>query len=125
MRSGSDRDNAPEQRDKPYVVVVGLDDFRCDHATKYQATRHRLWADRSPRSYPCVSIENVSNFYRMANGLYPEHHGIVATDFHDPDRRRSFHYSNVKDSSDGSRYGGLPIWALAQRQECGRQVSFG
>ena len=36
-------------------------------------------------------------------------------DFYDPDRRRSFHHSDVKDSSDGSWYGGLPIWALAQR----------
>ena len=37
-------------------------------------------------------------------------------DFYDPDRRRSFHYSNANDSADGSWYGGLPIWALAQRQ---------
>ena len=31
VRVGWDRDNAPEQQNKPYVVLVGLDGFRYDY----------------------------------------------------------------------------------------------
>ncbi len=117
VHSGSDRDNATEQRNKPYVVLVGLDGFRSDYATKYQATRLQALGEEGAHAslIPVFPSTTFPSFYSIVTGLYPEHHGIVAMDFYDSGRRRSFHYS-TSDAADGSWYGGLPIWVLAERQ---------
>lgn len=112
--------NSTAQQPKHYVVLVSLDGFRYDYATKYGAKNLLAMAARGARapegmipSYPSVTFPN---HYTIVTGLYPEHHGIVANTFYDPARKESYSYTNPKITGDGSWYGGTPLWVLAEQQ---------
>jgi len=112
--------NQADQLAKHYVVLVSLDGFRYDYAKKYNA-RHLLEIARSGASapegmipsYPSVTFPN---HYTLVTGLYPEHHGIVAMSFYDPVRRQKYAYNDPATATDGSWYGGTPLWTLAEKQ---------
>lgn len=112
--------NAAAQQAKPYVVMVSLDGFRYDYSRKYGA-RHLLAVGKSGASVPegmIPSYPSVTfpNHYTLVTGLYPEHHGIVANKFYDPQRKEYYSYSDPASSTDGSWYGGTPLWVLAEKQ---------
>ena len=112
--------NAAAQQSKHYVVLVSLDGFRYDYAKKYDA-KHLLAMARAGASapegmipsYPSVTFPN---HYTLVTGLYPEHHGIVAMSFYDPARKQKYAYSDPTTATDGSWYGGTPLWSLAEKQ---------
>jgi alkaline phosphatase D len=64
-------------------------------------------------AYPSITFPN---HYTIVTGLYPEHHGIVANGFYDPDRKETYSYHDSKTVGDGSWYGGTPLWVLAEQQ---------
>jgi len=112
--------NTAERQAKHYVVLVSLDGFRYDYATKYGAKNLLAMAARGASapdgmipSYPSVTFPN---HYTIVTGLYPEHHGIVANTFYDPARKETYSYTNPKITGDGSWYGGTPLWVLAEKQ---------
>jgi predicted AlkP superfamily pyrophosphatase or phosphodiesterase len=113
-------DNVPAQQSKPYIILVSLDGFRFDYAQRYGAKNLQALATRGASApqgmipaYPSVTFPN---HYSIVTGLYPEHHGIVANSFYDPRRRQQFVYTDRRTSADGSWYGGVPLWVLAERQ---------
>jgi alkaline phosphatase D len=115
-----DAANTAAQEAKPYVVLVSLDGFRYDYATKYGAknisamgARGASTPDGMIPSFPSLTFPN---HYTIVTGLYPEHHGIVANSFYDPVRKETYSYTNPKTASDGSLYGGTPLWVLAEQQ---------
>lgn len=102
------------------VVLVSLDAFRWDYAARDRAThlltigKEGVWAPQGMiPSYPSVTYPN---HYSIVTGLYPEHHGIVANHFYDPNRGATFAASDAKTVADGSWYGGVPLWSLAEAQ---------
>jgi len=105
---------------KHYVVMVSLDGFRYDYAEKYGA-KHLLAMAKQGASapegmipaYPSITFPN---HYTLATGLYPEHHGIVANSFYDPARKQRYSSSDASTVTDGSWYGGTPLWVLAEKQ---------
>jgi len=112
--------NALLQQQKHYVVMVSLDGFRYDYAKKYGAKHLLALAaqgasapDGMIPSYPSVTFPN---HYTLVTGLYPEHHGIVAMTFYDPERKERYAFNDPKTDSDGSWYGGVPLWSLAEKQ---------
>jgi predicted AlkP superfamily pyrophosphatase or phosphodiesterase len=112
--------NAPEQQRKPYVILVSLDGFRWDYAAKFGAKNLLTIAGdgaSAPQgmipSYPSITFPN---HYTLVTGLYPEHHGIVAMSFYNSDHTTKYSYNDAKTSSDGSWYGGTPLWVLAEQQ---------
>jgi predicted AlkP superfamily pyrophosphatase or phosphodiesterase len=112
--------NAAAQIEKHYVVLVSLDGFRYDYAKKYGAT-HLLAIAVHGASVPQGMIPaypslTFPNHYTIVTGLYPEHHGIVGNSFYDPARKERYTYTNPKTNSDGSWYGGTPLWSLAEQQ---------
>src|ERR1700759_3913046 len=112
--------NAPEQRQKHYVVMVSLDGFRYDYAKKYGA-KHILAIGAKGASAPEGMIPSFPsltfpNHYTLVTGLYPEHHGIVANSFYDPEQKQTYSYRDPKTVTDGSWYGGTPLWVLAEQQ---------
>lgn len=112
--------NALVQEQKHYVVLVSLDGFRYDYAKKYGAN-HLLAIARQGASAPDGMIPSYPsltfpNHYTLVTGLYPEHHGIVAMSFYDEQRKERYSYSDTKTNSDGSWYGGTPLWVLAEKQ---------
>jgi predicted AlkP superfamily pyrophosphatase or phosphodiesterase len=112
--------NAAAQQAKHYVILVSLDGFRYDYATKYGAKNLLAMAARGASTpdgmIPAFPSLTFPNHYTIVTGLYPEHHGIVANSFYDPARKESYSYTNAKAATDGSWYGGTPLWVLAEQQ---------
>jgi len=113
--------NAAAQQDKPYVVLVSLDGFRYDYVKKYSAPNIVALAKRGATapdgmipSYPSLTFPN---HYAIISGLYPEHSGIVSNRFYDPERREHYVFTDRKSSDDGTWYGGVPLWSLAEQNE--------
>ena len=112
--------NAPRQLAKHYVILISFDGFRWDYATRYGATNVLALEAKgasAPQgmipSYPSVTFPN---HYTLVTGLYPEHHGIVENTFYDPARKQVYSYSDASTVTDGSWYGGTPLWVLAEQQ---------
>src|SRR5271156_2064002 len=113
------RPNAPQQLSKPYVILVSLDGFRYDYPNRYHADHLLALAAQGASApegmiptYPSITFPN---HYTIITGLYPEHHGIVANSFYEPVRKEIYSYHD-KTVSDGTWYGGTPLWVLAEQQ---------
>jgi alkaline phosphatase D len=112
--------NTAAQQAKPYVVMVSLDGFRYDYGHKYGA-KHLLALgadgaiapDGMIPAYPSLTFPN---HYTLVTGLYPEHHGIIANNFYDPARKQRYSYRDPATNTDGTWYGGEPLWVLAEKQ---------
>jgi len=114
-------DNGPNSgwaQSQHYLVLVSLDGFRWDYAKRDNATHLLALGKRgvsAPEgmmpSYPSLTFPN---HFTIVTGLYPEHHGIVANSFRDPATGERYSYTDPKDDIDGSWYGGIPIWSLAE-----------
>lgn len=112
--------NSAAQQSKHYVVLVSLDGFRYDYAAKYGAKNIREMAVKGASApegmIPAYPSLTFPNHYTIVTGLYPEHHGIVANSFYDPERKARYSYSDPASATDGSWYGGTPLWVLAEQQ---------
>ena len=116
-------DRAPNSawaQQQHYVVLVSLDGFRWDYARRDHAEhllalgRKGVWAPEGMLpSYPSLTFPN---HFTLVTGLYPEHHGLVANSFYDPARNARYAMSDPKAVTDGSWYGGTPLWSLAEGQ---------
>lgn len=103
-----------------YLVLVSLDGFRWDYAAQ-DGAKHLLalgkqgsWAPQGMiPSFPSLTFPN---HVTIVTGLYPEHHGIVANSFFDPQRQARYASSDFKAVADGSWYSGVPLWSLAEGQ---------
>lgn len=111
--------NTPAQQKKPYLILISADGFRYDYADKYEARNLKalrasgVQAQSMQPSYPSVTFPN---HYSVATGLYPSHHGLVYNQFYDRGRQATYNMGDRKAVEDGTWYGGLPIWALAELQ---------
>ncbi len=116
-------DNGPNSawaQNQHYLVLVSLDGFRWDYARRDNAThllaigKAGVWAPEGMMpSYPSLTFPN---HYTLLTGLYPEHHGIVANNFLDPARGARYSMNDTQTTHDGSWYGGVPLWSLAESQ---------
>jgi predicted AlkP superfamily pyrophosphatase or phosphodiesterase len=112
--------NSAAAQKQHYVVLVSLDGFRWDYAVRDGAThllalgKQGVWApDGILPSYPSLTFPN---HFTIVTGLYPEHHGLVANSFYDPDKKARYSISNDDAVTDGSWYSGIPLWSLAESQ---------
>jgi predicted AlkP superfamily pyrophosphatase or phosphodiesterase len=112
--------NAPSAQNQHYLVLVSLDGFRWDYARR-DGAKNLLALGKAgvsaPEgmmpSYPSLTFPN---HYTIATGLYPEHTGIVANNFFDPARQARYSAADRQAVADGSWYGGVPLWSLAESQ---------
>ena len=110
--------NAPEQRDKPYLILISLDGFRWDYQDLYETPAMDRLAARGVRaesSQPVFPTLTFPNHYSIATGLYPANHGIVANDFPDRDSGDWYLYKTAKIVQQERWYGGEPIWVAAEK----------
>jgi predicted AlkP superfamily pyrophosphatase or phosphodiesterase len=110
--------NSDAQLSKHYVILISLDGFRYDYAKRYNAKNLLALASRGASapdgmipSYPSITFPN---HYTIITGLYPEHHGIVGNVFYDPARKQVYSYKDAATVTDGTWYGGTPLWVLAE-----------
>jgi alkaline phosphatase D len=115
-----DGPNSATAEKQHYVVLVSLDGFRWDYALKFGAShllalgKQGVWAPEGMLpSYPSLTFPN---HYTIVTGLYPEHHGLVANSFYDETKQARYAINNPKAVTDGSWYGGVPLWSLAESQ---------
>jgi predicted AlkP superfamily pyrophosphatase or phosphodiesterase len=63
--------------------------------------------------FPSITFPN---HYSLVTALHPGNHGIVENGFFDPARNVSYSFRDQATVTDGSWYGGEPIWVTAERQ---------
>jgi predicted AlkP superfamily pyrophosphatase or phosphodiesterase len=106
-------------QDKPYVVMLSLDGFRWDYTEKVNTPNLDYIAKNGVKAEslkPSFPSKTFPNHYTIATGLYPDHHGIVANSFYDPNAKREYKISDRQAVEDGYFYGGEPIWVSAEKQ---------
>lgn len=113
------RQNSVEAQSKPYVIMISTDGFRYDYANKYNAENllklsgNGVKAEAMIPSYPSITFPN---HWSLITGMYPAHHGLIDNFFYDYKRKETYAMSNKKNAEDGSWYGGIPLWGLAEKQ---------
>lgn len=113
------RYNSIEAQKKPYVIMISADGFRYDYAEKYHAENLLNFSGEGIRAkamvpgYPSITFPN---HWTLITGLYPSHHGLIDNFFYDYKRKEGYAMSNRENAEDGSWYGGIPLWGLAEKQ---------
>ena len=113
------RQNSIEAQSQPYVIMISADGFRYDYAKKYNSENLLKYSNQGVQakamlpSYPSITFPN---HWTLITGLYPSHHGLIDNFFYDYARKESYAMSKKDNAEDGSWYGGIPLWSLAERQ---------
>jgi predicted AlkP superfamily pyrophosphatase or phosphodiesterase len=103
----------PPSTDPATVVVLSFDGFAADYLAHEHLPNFAKLIARGVRAdglVPPFPSKTFPSHYSMATGLYPGHHGIVASSFYDPARHEWF---TKESAADGSWFGGEPIWVTA------------
>ena len=112
------RINSQESLIKPYVILISADGFRHDLAEVYNAKNLlRLSKEgvRASAMEPVFPSLTFPNHYSIVTGMYPAHHGLVGNSYYDRERKDIYKMSNKQMVRDGARYGGTPLWVLAEK----------
>lgn len=113
-------------QDDPIVLMIGLDGLRYDAIDRWDAPNLQALADRGTRPermIPVMPSKTFVNFYSIATGLYPEHHGMISNSPWDPAARR--HFSNAEGGpQDPFWWQGEPVWITAERQGLRSHIMF-
>ena len=100
------------------VILIGLDGFHPSYLERPPSRHLRELARTGARARSLVPVFptlTFPNFYTMATGLYPEHHGIVSNTMVDSALGR-FSLRDRTAMRDPRWWGGEPIWVTAVRQ---------
>src|SRR5436190_6934018 len=106
--------STPAAATLPTVIVVSFDalgDRFLDRDTLPNFSRLAAEGVRAPFR-PEFPSKTFQNHYSMATGLTPGQHGITINQFFDARRGKMFLRTSA---SDGSFFGGEPIWVTAER----------
>jgi predicted AlkP superfamily pyrophosphatase or phosphodiesterase len=101
-----------------YVVVLSLDGFRYDYASRGNTPTLDSLAKIGVQAgfRPVFPSNTFPNHYAMATGLHPDHHGLVNNSFYAPDLDKIYTIGNREAVENPAFYGGEPIWNTAERQ---------
>lgn len=116
----SNRENAKEHFNKPYVILISIDGFRHDYFEQYKPEflnameKQSVKAEYMIPSYPSVTFPN---HYTIVTGMIPPHHGLVGNSMLDPKTGERYSLRNTKAVRDSKWYAGVPIWSLAESQD--------
>ena len=101
-----------------YVVMLSLDGFRYDYLDKYDAPNlEKIVASgiTSKGLIPGFPSSTFPNHYSIVTGLYPGNHGLIGNNFYHRERGQKYAMKNAQTVTDGSWYGGLPLWQALQQ----------
>lgn len=119
VSAGSGGINRPEHVAKPSLVLVSFDGFRADYLDRLTLPNFRRVIARGVRARalrPVFPAITFPNHYSLVTGLYPGHHGIVENSFFDPVRNATYSFRDQATVTDGTWYGGEPIWVTGESQ---------
>jgi predicted AlkP superfamily pyrophosphatase or phosphodiesterase len=116
---GSGGVNAPENLNKPYIVLFSIDGFRWDFpdlthtpAMDWMAA-NGIKAEALQPAFPTLTFPN---HFSIATGALPARHGILANEFPDENRVHWYHYKDRSTVQDGNWYRVDPLWVTAEKQ---------
>jgi predicted AlkP superfamily pyrophosphatase or phosphodiesterase len=99
------------------VIMIGIDGLQAQAIDRVPAPNLLALAVRGVRAEsmtPAMPTKTFVNFYSLATGLYPEHHGLISNYPYDRKLGRAF------DQKTGPQepvwWGGEPIWITAEKQ---------
>ena len=118
MAAGSGGINSPENREKPYLILVSLDGFRWDYQDRYETpTLDRIAAKgvRAARMIPVFPTLTFPNHYTIATGLYPANHGLISNTFPNKEQSKWYRMQSHDAVQNGEWYSGEPVWIAAEK----------
>ena len=117
--TGSGGINKPEHRDKPHLILISIDGFKPEYLERFDLPTLRALAQRGARAkamQPVFPSLTFPNHYSLVTGLESARHGIVSNRFFDPARNDTYVFTDSTKVTDGTWYGGEPIWVTAESQ---------
>ena len=111
--------NAKKHLDKPYVILVSIDGYRHDYAKLHSAPFMQEFGKKGSYSKGLKSVfptKTFPNHVSLVTGLKTGGHGIISNRFFDRKRNESYIIGDKKSMSDGTWYGGEPLWIAAHKQ---------
>lgn len=112
--------SAVAQEKQPIVILISLDGFRYDYVERFQPeniTKLIQQGTAAQSLIPSFPSKTFPNHYTIATGMKPEHHGVVDNNFYNPTKDQQYSISNRAIVTDGSWYGGTPLWVLAEQHD--------
>ena len=105
-----------QANEDPIVIMIGVDGLRADTLERTYAPNLQLLADNGVRAnmIPAMPTKTFVNFYSLATGLHPKHHGFISNYPYDRELGRTF--NRETDVRDPKWWGGEPIWITADKQ---------
>jgi predicted AlkP superfamily pyrophosphatase or phosphodiesterase len=104
---------------QPYLIIVSMDGLRWDYPDRaYTPTFDSIEkvGVKAQGLIPSFPSKTFPNHYSLATGLYPDNHGIVLNQFHDPELNMDYAISDRESVENPIFYGGEPIWVTAEKQ---------
>ena len=89
----------PEQRDKPYLILISLDGFKAEYLDRFDLPNLQRLAGRGARAKAMVPVFpslTFPNHYSLVTGIDPQRHGIVNNRFFDPARKATYVYTEER-----------------------------
>jgi alkaline phosphatase D len=98
------------------VIMIGVDGLRADTLERMHAPNIQSLADNGVRAsmIPAMPTKTFVNFYSLATGLHPKHHGFISN--YPYDRELGRKYNRQTDVDDPKWWSGEPIWITAEKQ---------
>ena len=118
-QGGSGGVNRPEYQARPYVILVSIDGLKPEYLDRFDLPNLQRVITRGARAramIPVFPTLTFPNHYSLVTGLRPARHGIVANSFYDPQRKQKYSLNDGAAVTDGTWYGGEPIWVTAETQ---------
>ena len=118
-QSGSGGINRAEQVGKPYVILVSVDGLKPEYLDRFALPNFQRVIKRGARArgmIPVFPTLTFPNHYSLVTGLRPARHGIVFNRFYDPARGETYALGDEQSVTDGTWYGGEPVWVTAETQ---------
>ncbi len=116
---------SPSESEAPLVLMIGLDGLHPSMVERWEAPNLKALAARgvmAERMIPVMPSVTFVNFYSIATGLYPKHHGMVANYPYDAAADEFF------DPATGPQqerwWQGEPIWVTAEKQGLPASIMF-
>uniref|UniRef100_UPI003AAFB1D1 autotaxin-like n=1 Tax=Centroberyx gerrardi TaxID=166262 RepID=UPI003AAFB1D1 len=105
---------------RPPLIMLSVDGFRASYLKKGKAVipnieKLRTCGTSAPYMRPVYPSKTFPNLYTLATGLYPESHGIVGNNMHDPVFDANFNLRG-REKLNHRWWGGQPIWITAEKQ---------
>ena len=98
---------------QPYVILISFDGFRWDYCNRAITPNIDLLIKKGVKAcslQPVFPTKTFPNHYSIVTGLYPENHGIIFNEFHDPYTNTDYNIRDTVEVRNSRWYHGESIW---------------